>query len=891
MDSLPERLKRAEDELASLRLTANRLSETLSSLRTEIRWSLPREEPQKPDSLPEVDAPTIGTSEPNSPKQAEVAPPPLLSSSPEPLPLTSPEKPVVEPGRSRDLELQLGRVWSVRLGIVLLTTGLVFLSRYTYDHFVRELGPGLRLTIMYLLSFLITGAGLLCERWKSSLETYGRIVAAGGLAAVYYCSFAAHNVEALRVIENPVAASLLLFASAGLFCGMSLWRESRVMLSTSLALAFYSISVNPVSWMACLSALILSAFGIAMMVRHRWVEVGFLVLVGSYFSFFWWQFAVHHGESPLAHWFLPAYWLLFAGTSLIKGHLADTDRHLLFTGLNNSSFFLLFSYRLESGTWMEKHWLFCFVFGVLLVGLAFVSRNRFPEKSRIVHLVKGISVITLGLALLLDGHHLFVALLLEALVLMVLSRKFTHPLGGIVAWGAAILSLFALYDLSPSKVPAVTWIFGAMAWIALGALHRQPGEDGSEIHFEPPSLAASLVALLLLAFGWTSGWSTWHQGLALGISGAAAGAAFLWRPVRRISPETCGIFAFGGLLALVQVLEMPSATPSQWFTVAFLALLSSVAPAVIATRRESGSWREGLHGACGAFLALSHAFLWLALREIEGSDWVRLTTVLTVPVIGTLVASRTRLAAHSLIPFAFYLFVFPTIPITSGAFLFGSLLTAGHYLLLQHLSTVPGRIFLQQALFLMASAFWTAFLIKFFPSPGLPLALTATALFLRDSYFGKWLTAAATLPLLALALLFASVKGEPYEIYLALAPFLTLHLVRSFVGRGETWSPVALMSLLVLWAQLTRDAGSLPLAAVWAVVGTLLLLTGLPMKSRCFRLLGLIMLAASLGHLMIIDVVKLDPLPRIASFLTLGLGLLGLGFVYNRWQDRLKQIL
>jgi uncharacterized membrane protein len=99
------------------------------------------------------------------------------------------------------------------------------------------------------------------------------------------------------------------------------------------------------------------------------------------------------------------------------------------------------------------------------------------------------------------------------------------------------------------------------------------------------------------------------------------------------------------------------------------------------------------------------------------------------------------------------------------------------------------------------------------------------------------------------------------------------------------------MSLLVLWAQLTRDAGSLPLAAVWAVVGTLLLLTGLPMKSRCFRLLGLIMLAASLGHLMIIDVVKLDPLPRIASFLTLGLGLLGLGFVYNRWQDRLKQIL
>jgi uncharacterized membrane protein len=42
---------------------------------------------------------------------------------------------------------------------------------------------------------------------------------------------------------------------------------------------------------------------------------------------------------------------------------------------------------------------------------------------------------------------------------------------------------------------------------------------------------------------------------------------------------------------------------------------------------------------------------------------------------------------------------------------------------------------------------------------------------------------------------------------------------------------------------------------------------------------------------MLIDIVKLDPLPRILSFITLGLGLLALGFVYNRWQERLKHML
>ncbi|MGC6426820.1 MAG: hypothetical protein ACON5H_07485 [Akkermansiaceae bacterium] len=42
---------------------------------------------------------------------------------------------------------------------------------------------------------------------------------------------------------------------------------------------------------------------------------------------------------------------------------------------------------------------------------------------------------------------------------------------------------------------------------------------------------------------------------------------------------------------------------------------------------------------------------------------------------------------------------------------------------------------------------------------------------------------------------------------------------------------------------------------------------------------------------MLFDLTKLDPLPRILSFITLGMGLLGLGFVYNRWQEKLENIL
>ena len=58
-----------------------------------------------------------------------------------------------------------------------------------------------------------------------------------------------------------------------------------------------------------------------------------------------------------------------------------------------------------------------------------------------------------------------------------------------------------------------------------------------------------------------------------------------------------------------------------------------------------------------------------------------------------------------------------------------------------------------------------------------------------------------------------------------------------------------------------------------------------------FALIALIILFASLDHVMLIDIVKLDPLLRILSFITLRLGLPALDFVYNRWQERLKHIL
>lgn len=884
MNPLVQRIATLELELAQLTDTAKRLSETVADLRNEV-----------------MHEDEVTTAEPVNPPLAQLTFPPPIPDTKEPgqapvmIEEASAPKLEVQDSMTREevsnLEMHLGRVWSVRLGIVLLTTGFVFLSRYTYDSFIRDLGPGVRLTMMYLLSFLLTGAGLVCERWKENLKNYGRIVAAGGLAAIYYCGFAAHNVEALKVIESPVTASLVLLVSAASFCLMSLWRKSRVMLSTSLALAFYSTSVNPIGWMACLSALILAAFGIGMMIRYRWVEVGFLVLVGSYLSYTWWQFAVGQGVSSVSHWFLLGYWLLFAAASLVPKRELNEDQHLLFTSLNNGAFFLLFSFRMETGEWMNQHWLFCFIFGGVLIAISAFSKNLFPERSRVVHLVKGSGLITLGLALLLDGHQLFVALLIEAIVLITIHSKFPHPFTRAASWAVGILSCTALAGVVPAEIHPGIWLFGIVSWLGFGTLDGWGQRNDDDHQLKGGGIIAALIALLLFLFGYMINWSPLDRAITLAIIGTVTCVLILVKPLRTFILEILLVFTAVGLLAMAALFAVPEIAFSTCLLALTLALINTASLSIASLRVEKNEEKEGLHFFVAVYLAIAMGFVWHALRLSELTATPKLIVILAIPILGTLIAKRTGLIAHSLVPFLMYYAVISFDILAPIPLFVGFAMTATHLVIMKNNRSLLFHDVLTILLLVFSAVFWGLWIVDTFDHPGLPLTLTSIALLLASGYFGRIQSLVLAAPFYCIGIAMAFLQGGSFEIYLCLAGPLVLHLVRSFKKSESHYQPMAVVSLLVLWAQLTRDASAIPLAAAWAISGTVLLLTGLALKSRCFRLIGLVILACSLGHLMLIDLIKLDPLPRILSFMTLGLGLLGLGFVYNRWQDRLKQIL
>jgi uncharacterized membrane protein len=904
MDSISQRI--LSQRIALLESRVKGLTECAEDLRVELKElrrlatdpALTEDEffeqvttPIKPPPLPVEIAeplPVAAAPRPNPSVPAKAqAPQPTKARTPQPAKTRAP-KPLPASDHAA-LEMELGRIWFVRLGILLLTTGLVFLSRYTYDNFVRDLGPGVRLTFLYLFSFTLAGAGLFFEQWKDSLKSYGRIVAAGGFAAIYYASFAAHNVDALRIIDSPVLASILLTASAGLICAVSIQRESRVMLSTSLGLAFYSISVNPIGWMACLSAMILATFGVMMMVRYRWSEIGFVVLIGSYVSYFWWQIAIGAGNET-SHWFLPGYWALFVAASLFATKDLDEKQHANFTSINHAALFILFPLNLHTGRIIPDFWLFALIMGVALLTLGLLARTHFPRKTALLHLAKGVGLITLGISLKLSGYQLFVTLLIEGIILMVVNLRYPHHYTRAAAWAVCILSLLALFGVDHAGIHPALWLIGTLGWLVLAWLERATESDSKVLRPHLPSVGASLVSATLLIGGFMGDWPISQTVTTLALIGLAASALFFLPRIKEQAFETLWTFSFIGLLAPLGLLHHAQ-SPQHLVMIASLALSGTAIHFYLATTNQNKDERinhqlfEGIHLAFSIFLMIA------AIEASSLHPWTRMLLPLLIPIAGTLVAARSKSLTHSGIPFLAYLAI-PALIVSSGFPLFIAFaICLAHLLLIKTKHLLFDRQYLEPALFLLTLFFWGTSITTGLDNPAIILTWTSVAVLLLAPWQGKVLTSTSAVPFFGLGLAFALLKTDSFQVYASLLAPIAFHLWQTSHKKENNYPLMAIASILVFWGQLTRDTGQQNPAALWAILGTVILLTGLAAKSRCFRLSALIILALSLGHLVIIDIVKLEPLPRILSFMTLGFGLLGLGYVYNRYQDRLKQIL
>jgi uncharacterized membrane protein len=519
--------------------------------------------PPLPSSITPAPPPTVPLRKSAAEAEPPVIIPAILPADPIPEPVSLPagepafaqtaERPSTE--RPESFELRLGKYWLARVGIVAMLTGMVFLAGLAYKNYAGRIGPGGKVALLYVVSFGLLGVGGWLHRRQETLKNYARVLIAGGLAAVYFTTYAAHHVANLRVIASPALDGALLLVWAGLIVWLADRMKSEVLALFATGLGYYTSVMTSVGSFTLYSNLVLTLAAVFFLVRNRWAMLSSVSLGATYFAYAFWRF-YHQGEWRWATpeeglwqgaFFLMSYWGVFTAAAFLSKHERFAGKHrATFATLNNGAFFGLFlltMIQVRTGSF----WKLALGYGAALLALAWLAAWRLTEEKVTcrAYLTQGLLLVTLALVVYFGGMKLALVLAIESVALLVLARLLDQPIMRIgafiaaamsLAWAGASIHAFDRRGLITGAVVGLLMLFNAQ-W------------DRRKKEAEEPELPVGVTfftALAVLAWAFTTWRNAGERWLA--IPWAAESVLFLMAS-RPLGNRALGCGAF--LLALL----------------------------------------------------------------------------------------------------------------------------------------------------------------------------------------------------------------------------------------------------------------------------------------------------------------------------------------------------
>ncbi|MCE5307811.1 MAG: DUF2339 domain-containing protein [Acidobacteriales bacterium] len=877
-----------------------------------------------------------------SPVEAPVPPPPPPAVEPRPVfePPPAPE-PVAAPGatwgermrekmQGEEWEAVVGGSWLNKLGVLVTVVGLALFLSYSLSH----MGPAGRVAAGYTLGLAMLGSGVALERRPRYL-IYGRGLIGGGWAAVYFTSYAAHALDAARVIPDPRAGAVLLAVVSAAMVVHAMRYRSQTVTGLAYFVGFITLSITPVTAFSVAALVPLAASLAYLSFRFSWNRIAIGGAMGTYVVFLVNAARSTGGSLAAAQTLLVVYWLVFESLDI-----ADAARRLDRRGVMyalsplNAVWFLVAS----ATVWAHSqpaniYKLWFLAMGLYLAATAVRARVRPPSgfAPQIGPLVRfwaggyeGALTLAAGLAVAAlsqytEGLKLSLCLLGVAELLFLagvfLKERYPRDLGSVLcALPVARLVLVHLDD----STRGVVLSRNLLRWTPLAALsaavfYLNRALRPARVYFG--YVAAALVALIL-------GYEMPREYI-----GPAwvllAGVLFefgLDRARRDFRYQAYGAGAAGFVaLASVSVFGVGIIAPRpDWAPqLAALVMLYGAAARLMAFRPETLS--EGERGAVRNVLSAAGSVMLATLAwnvlppelvavawALEGLLLVELGFALRIPFLGyqghiagaftfgrLFVANFTGTGATGVVSHR-VLTVLPIIVL--------------HYYLWKRLRE-QGQTSLCRA-YLYTAAFLAFVLMRF--ELGRVFTVTGWSLF--------------ALVLLALGLRYRLDDLRWQSYLLSIGAFirswntnfyipeslggwrmrvLTGAIVIACFYAGEFVCPrravdrigararvmFSLLATLLLAVLLFYEVSGALLTVAWGLEGVALMVAGFSLRERSMRLSGLTLLGVCIGKLFFYDLRRLDTPHRILSFILLGLFLLGVSWIYTRFRDEVRRYL
>ena len=310
------------------------------------------------------------------------------------------------PKGSDSIEMKLGTYWFVRIGVVLLLTGIATLAWFKKSFFL-ELSPGTKVGLFYALSATMSGLGFWIQKKKEEVKNFGQVLIAGGFAGTYFTTYAAHIFEPVKIIQDPTLALALLFSLGALIVWFAEKLKSETIALFAIGASYYATYVPIIHsgeispWVILASNLILAISSVIFMLRNQWFRMPQLSMFASYWGFFIWRGITEDPGLFIVALFACSLWIVYTAAALLSrdNGFKDNERATFIT-LNNGALFGLMSWDLLKNA-ESQYWILPLSIGVLLIGCAFFVSKTLKEHSltKNCYLIQGLTLITLGLML------------------------------------------------------------------------------------------------------------------------------------------------------------------------------------------------------------------------------------------------------------------------------------------------------------------------------------------------------------------------------------------------------------------------------------------------------------------------------------------------------------
>lgn len=304
---------------------------------------------------------------------------------------------IVADSNEDSLEMRLGQHWFSRLGIAALVVGISLFLIYSLQYF----GAVGKIAIGYLVSLALISMGYFFEK---KFEKYGQVVFGGGVALIYFTTYATYFFKATKIIESQVLVLIMLAVISLLYLAYMFKYKSELMAGIAIGLLFFTTNLGDIAGISLVMLLMAVTITVAVAIWKNWNNIKVFPVFLTYFTLFRWilynpsQFSNNTTLLFIVGILTFCYFLF-----LVLNHYYTPDKSsqglslppAFMTVFNSLAYFLLLRLSLFS-SYKDDDNILILSFGALNLILALVTKYLSKNKKNIyAHLGIGTSFILL----------------------------------------------------------------------------------------------------------------------------------------------------------------------------------------------------------------------------------------------------------------------------------------------------------------------------------------------------------------------------------------------------------------------------------------------------------------------------------------------------------------